>query len=126
MTSDHETSLDLAISILIGFHPCIDDIVHLAGRALGVCEESGHELDGCAMEYAFTEDTVIVNARINGSAEKAFAWIHKDPAGHHAFTRSHLPGASFGRGQYHIPASGLSFGAHHFIAPCAHFGFAPV
>jgi hypothetical protein len=82
MTSDHEMSLDLAISILVCFNPCIDHVIHLAGRALGVCEESSHELDGCAMEYSFTEYTVIVEARINGSAEEAFAWIHEDRAAH--------------------------------------------
>jgi hypothetical protein len=81
--SDHETSLDLAISILVLLNPCIDHVIHLTRRALRVSEESGHELDGCAVEYTFTEDTVIVHARINGSAEKAFAWIHEDPAGHH-------------------------------------------
>jgi len=80
--------LDLAISILVCFNPCIDHVIHLAGSALGVCEESGDELDGCAMEYAFTEYTVIVETGINGSTEEAFAWIHEDRAGHHASTHS--------------------------------------
>ena len=86
--SDHETSLVLAMSILVGLYPCIYDIIHLAGSALGIGEESGDEFDGCAVEYAFTEDTVIVHPGIDGSAEKAFAWIHEDPAGHHASTHS--------------------------------------
>ena len=47
------------MSILVCFDPSIDYIIHLTRRTLGVCEEPGHELDGCAMEYTFTEDTVI-------------------------------------------------------------------
>lgn len=87
------------MSILVCFDPSIDDVIHLAGCTLGVCEESGNELDGCAMEYAFAEDTVITHARVDGSAEEALAWIHEDPAAHHALTRSHLPGESLGSGQ---------------------------
>ena len=99
ITSDQEINLDLAISILVCFDPGIDHVIHLAGRALGICKEPSDEFDGCAMEYAFTQDTVFVHACIDGSAEEALAWIHKDSAAHHAFTRSHLPGASFGNGQ---------------------------
>jgi len=88
MTSDQETSFSLAIAILVCFDPCIDYIIHLTRRTLGVCKEPGDELDGCAMEYAFAEETVIVHSRVDGSAEEAFAWIHKYPARHHASTHS--------------------------------------
>ena len=86
MTSDQETRFTLATAILVFFDPCVHDVIHLAGGALGVGEEPGDEFDGDTFEDTFTEDTVVIHARVDGSAEEAFAWIHEDPTTH-AFTR---------------------------------------